>query len=270
MGTRKREREANGDPKRIPEVASHREERRILGGERKAKRRAKKLQKLQEPPKETSKKSKLFNRSQKRDCSPIVEKSEFSSSVSLGSVKTRREWERESGGGRDGGREREEIRGRSDGGRSSGQPSLRVSRRRPTDRPTDCSSLDCPARKIKKLPKTFSQVLFPGDNQPPGPKPRTLAFLRSFLQVTTNPPGPKPRPFLRSFFPGDNHPVGPKQGPLFSGPFPRWQTHQDLAWLLRHVPCLKTYWRLWRLSSQPLPLLPVHTWPTPCCSRMAV
>jgi hypothetical protein len=147
---------------------------------------------------------------------------------------------------------------------------LRVSRRRPTDRPTDCSSLDCPARKIKKLPKTFSQVLFPGDNQPPGPKPRTLAFLRSFLQVTTNPPGPKPRPFLRSFFPGDNHPVGPKQGPLFSGPFPRWQTHQDLAWLLRHVPCLKTYWRLWRLSSQPLPLLPVHTWPTPCCSRMAV
>jgi len=76
--------------KRVPEVALHREERRILGGERKAKTRAKKLQKLQQPPKETSKKSKLFNRSQKGDCSPIVEKSEFSSSLSLGSVKTRR------------------------------------------------------------------------------------------------------------------------------------------------------------------------------------
>jgi hypothetical protein len=60
------------------------------GGIRKAKTRAKKLQKLQQPPKETSKKSKLFNRSQKGDCSPIVEKSEFSSSLSLGSVKTRR------------------------------------------------------------------------------------------------------------------------------------------------------------------------------------
>jgi len=147
MGTRKREREreGNGDQKRIPEVALHHEERRILGGKRKAKRRAKKLQKLQQPPKETSKKSKLFNRSQKRDCSPIVDKSEISSSLSLGSVKDRtRVRERESGGGRDGGREREEIRGRSDGGRSSGQPSLLVSRRRPTD----CSSLDCPARKI--------------------------------------------------------------------------------------------------------------------------
>ncbi len=49
-------------------MALHREERRILGGKRKAKARAKKLQKLQQPPEEASKKSKLFNMSQKRDC----------------------------------------------------------------------------------------------------------------------------------------------------------------------------------------------------------
>jgi hypothetical protein len=79
-------------------------------------------------------------------------------------VKTRRERERErerervGEGETEGERERREIRGRSDGGRSSGQPSLLVSRRRPTDRPTDCSSLDCPARKFKKN----TQDLFSG------------------------------------------------------------------------------------------------------------
>jgi len=49
--------------------------------------------------------------------------------------------------------------------------------------------------KFKKIPKTFSQVLFPGDNQRPGPKPRALAFLRSSLQVTTNHPDQKAKAF---------------------------------------------------------------------------
>jgi hypothetical protein len=71
---------------------------------------------------------------------------------------------------------------------------------RRTDRRTVRPWTALPEMFLKK-PKTFSQVLFPGDNQPPGPKPRALAFLRSFLQVTSNHPNQS-------------------QG-LFLGPFPR-------------------------------------------------
>jgi hypothetical protein len=46
--------------KRVPEVALHREERRILGGKRKAKTRAKKLQKLQQPTQRNFQKEQTF------------------------------------------------------------------------------------------------------------------------------------------------------------------------------------------------------------------
>jgi hypothetical protein len=60
------------------------------GGNVKQKRERRSFRSCNNHPKKLPKKSKLFNRSQKGDCSPIVEKSEFSSSLSLGSVKTRR------------------------------------------------------------------------------------------------------------------------------------------------------------------------------------